>query len=146
MKNYKQPDRTKETEDCLRACVATILGMKMKDVPNFALEGPEPNEVKFGKRIYNLEQWLDKMGLGLIGVTGAGSHELRGTPNVYGIGAVMSLTHEYGKHAIVFRFNRHGNKEVWWDPNPDLVTCYPRFQLFNALHLFFIVPKPGCYK
>lgn len=90
--------------DCERACVATILGLPIEDVPNFvAPETPWDDQ---------LRSWIRRQGHGLIELKG--EHGLRdyvysGLLHLVAIATVPSQAFEGGRHAIV----------VGWRPDPE---------------------------
>ena len=107
--------------DCERACVATILGMPIEDVPNFAAP-----EVRADLRLW-MREWLRRQGYGLIETKrdlGPRDFTYSGLYRLAAIATVPSQAFEGGWHAIVIGWRDHPEYEgglecyVVHDPNP----------------------------
>lgn len=128
-----QTDTSKETGDCFRACVASLLELPIGRVPNFMLGGPV-EDMKSRAR-----KWLVRnFGLSLVCVQmqyegqfnddGVQSYTiLWAFENTPVIASVQSMRHEStaDSHAVVGELYYHNRKKgqlgcrLMHDPNPD---------------------------
>ena len=110
-----------ERGDCERACVASLLGLPIGDVPNFA----DP-EVRCRFDMW-LPEWLRARGYGVIEpktASGADGYSWLGLERLVAIATVPSQRFPGGKHAILVGWRAHpvhdGALECYvvHDPNP----------------------------
>lgn len=130
---HKQTDITRETGNCIQACVATILDISLGSVPNFKVED---------KPILALECWLQANGWGLISFK---PECFQSTMGVIGIAAVPSERHVKGLHAVVFRVDRKGDIQMFWNPDPESKLRYYTMELDTIKHMYVIVPNGTRY-
>jgi len=94
-----------EIGDCERACVATITGIPIDEIPNFADPEARRDHTQWKR------QWLQSRGFGLIEPKrglGAGDYVWTGLRGLAAMATVPSQAFPGGKHAIV----------VGWRPDP----------------------------
>jgi len=110
----------RERGDCERACVATILGLPIEDVPNFA----DP-EMRTHLHLW-MREWLHTQGYGIIETKrdlGPVDYTCTGLYRLAAIATVPSQVFKDGKHAIVVGWRVHPEYEgalecyVVHDPN-----------------------------
>jgi len=85
-----------KADDCLSACIASILEISIKDVPNFVVPG-EWRE--------NVQRWLNKRGFALV---------QRASNLVFDIPYIASMKHKYRpfRHAVIWK-----NGKILHDPS-----------------------------
>ncbi len=106
----------KGSGDCFSACIASILHLQLKEVPNFHFGG-----LGFWQ---NLQEWMEKRGMAYAEI--AASRFLDDPCYIWipliqahVILTVRSQKFEGGWHSIIGKFNFGGQLEIIHDPNPN---------------------------
>ena len=103
-----------ERGDCERACVATILGLDIEEVPNFSAPEVRADHTRW------LRTWLQSRGYGLIEPkrdAGPTAYTYTGLEGLVALATVPSQRFPGCRHAVV----------VGWRPDPvfpDALECY----------------------
>lgn len=113
-----------ECGDCERACVATITGIPISEIPNFAAP-----EVRTQFNLW-MTEWLPTRGWGVIepqSGLGPKDYTYLGLKGLAAIASVPSQRFPGGRHAVVIGWRQHPMHEgafepfVFHDPNPGNV-------------------------
>lgn len=129
MKKVYQTDTTRETGNCLQACVASLLNMDMQTVPDFKYQNPHAP-------IFPMQKWLEGRGYSVVQ-----THKLYdGTKDTLCIVAVASKSSVYdgGTHAVVGRIDKTGHIRLLHDPNPKNKQEGRGKRIKSYLMLYFI--------
>lgn len=133
-----------ERGDCERACVATILGCAIEDVPNFSEPGLPPESW--------MPMWLQSVGWCLIETkrpTTPRDVSYLGLNGIVGIGTVPSQAFPGGRHAVVIGWRPHPEHPesalecyIVHDPNPNNAPYENVTELVERVR--WMVPKFRC--
>lgn len=111
------------SDDCVRACVASLLGLPLVDVPRFCPES-------WGDE---LDEWLKTRGWGFINVAFTGEQK-DGVPRGFTIGAIPSPSYPEGwMHSVICLDGR-----IVWDPKSGPQPGTERASEYTVFY-----PPPG---
>lgn len=128
--------------DCMRACVATITGIAIEDVPNFV----DPS-IPWAD---HMGAWLHRQGFGLIEAYAdrtPKAYNWLGLEGMVAMASVPSQAFEGCTHAIVVGWRQHPEYEaalevyVVHDPNPNNAPYEDVEKLVDGLRWIVALPK-----
>lgn len=105
--NKVMQTRTDEKGNCFSACLATMLGLQIEDVPNFFDLSDGDDDLWWA----SVREWLKPRNLGLLTIN-ANQELLYKFPGAYLIVAGKSIRDRY--HAVIYK-----NGEMVHDPHPS---------------------------
>lgn len=130
MKPVNQSIVSFKNGDCARACIASILELPLKDVPNFMRDGPD----YFAEY---LSKWCDEMNFRVVDIRlndSVQEEELLKDCYVLAIGKSPRGTEDWHRHSVVWY-----NGKMVHDPHPTRVGLSLEPEMFSI----FIMKNPA---
>ena len=129
-----QNDNSIETGNCMSACVASVLGLHIEEVPNF--HHKKINTMT--AQLKNVRKFLKQFDLTIISIVANPKNYWQVEPEMLFIAGVVSPNRDDCCHAVIGKFNSRDRFIQVFDPNPEASPARPAKHK-DLLSIHFII-------